>query len=295
MKWVFLVFPLIFVLASSSAKAEPSHEAVEILSNIPSVLLNGLKPVPVTREDYIESHLAYITFYGRSHDALDRKDFELAKQYEIRVRTNSKRQDFTDYDIDQDKRLSYDEFYAMRLKTEACVSFSMAPGSSSSLSLDDFVENQSSGTLQNHACSEMLAKKLKKIPGDFEEKDSDNNNLLEFNEYYNISAKGRDALRRKYQHILDYLELDTNQDGRLTHKELRDLAGITFSTVDTNQDGVFDQNDSVYYKKSKHFNFLKAAKTICGLNTNNRFVCKHPSQRHILKPVNREVNLESHP
>lgn len=195
---------------------------------------------PQPKSSYIKSHLDFIKFAARNHHSLDIMDLS---EEEGRVRSslmNEQYREIIQYDINQDKIITYDELSQAKKKIGRC----HLAWAGESYCEDIFVPIKD---LPDY--NEIIALDMNK---DGQLTEDEMKSLLP-----RFLDKERGTRWREWKFIKSYLSLDPNHDGNLTLQELETRAEKTFDLYDIDGDeNLSKQEIYPYAEYDGQFHFL---------------------------------------
>ena len=222
-------------------KPKPKPNVVEITPP----LLIGFYDFPVKRQDYIDGHLAFIKFNGRTQTSIDTFDAILRseKMYADAItwaykQMELKAERLLKIDLNNDQVITKEELSQDFPYPCQRVCFSAAP-------------NQPNSCPQTEDIKECTQNKINEF---LNEHDKNNDQKIDTQEiktmisgaYFKNPTPPKNLSRRQEEikiKIRKYLELDSKQDGHLTIEELSEITGDFFDRYDTNQDGVISKEE----------------------------------------------------
>lgn len=256
MRYIVFIFVIAitaygFSVYSQQKAEKPKPNVVEITPP----LLIGFYDFPVKRQDYIDGHLAFIKFNGRTQTSIDTFDAILRseemyadafiKKYEEQKEHAEK---FLKMDIDNDKVFTQSEL--SENFPDGCFIICFGQGVKSSVNcptakpkIDECKKNAIDEFLKlydQNSDEKIDAEEIKSvITAKYDHKIHENKHLAKAQETVNIK-------------IRKYLELDPNKDGHLTIEELSKLTGDFFDLHDTNKDGVLSEEEGEHALRNEN-------------------------------------------
>jgi len=244
----YIVFIIVIAVTAYGFFAYDQQKAEKHKPNIVEImppLLIGFYDFPVKRQDYIDGHLAFIKFNGRTQTSIDTFDAILRseKMYADAItraykQMESQAERLLKIDLNNDKVITKEELSQDFPYPCQNVCFSAAPVPSGSC--PQFEETKE--------CTR------NKIDEFLNEHDKNSDQKIDSKEiktmisgaYYKNPTPPKNLSRRQEEikiKIRIYLQLASNQDGHLNIEELTKIAGDFFDRYDTNQDGVISKEE----------------------------------------------------
>lgn len=256
MRYIVFIFVIaITAYGFSVYNQQKTEKPKPNIAEITPPLLIGFYDLPVKRQDYIDGHLAYIKFNGRTQTSIDTFDAILRseemhanafiKKYEQQKERAEK---FLKMDVDNDKvftRFELSENYPFRCQT-ICFGQGVKPSincPAAKPGIDECTKNAIEKFLKlydQNGDEKIDTEEMKSvITAKYDQKPYEVKRLQKYQETVKIK-------------IRKYLELDPNQDGHLTIEELSEVTGDFFDRYDTNKDGVLSEEEGEHALRNEN-------------------------------------------